>query len=227
MTHLEVNGLRICVHRWGDKRDVRALILLHSLGEDAATWERVAQELASTHQVLGIDLRGHGDSDRAAEYSLELMRDDVLGVLDHLELTEVCIVGHSLGGMVGYLMAISGDPRVTRLVLEEAPPPLPIVPPRPIPDDPGGEHGFDWKALTDLYRQRNHPDPRWWDALKNLTIPVLVIAGGPASHIDQPQLHDMAERMPNASFVTIDAGHDVHSRKPSEFITAMVDFLGR
>jgi pimeloyl-ACP methyl ester carboxylesterase len=220
-----VGGVRLGVRSWGDEHDGSQLLLLHSLGEDSGSWNSITEQLATNHRVLALDLRGHGDSDRTPKYSLELMRDDVLAVVDSLDLNDVCIIGHSLGGMVGYLVAISGHAHVTRLVLEEASPPLPLVPAREIPADPGEDFGFDWKALTDLYAQRNDPDPGWWKALGRIEIPVLVVAGGPSSHVDQAAMREMTGRIPNARLVSIDAGHSIHTRKPREFVAAVAAFL--
>lgn len=222
---IDVDGVRLGICCWGVEHDGPQLLLLHSLGEHSGSWNSIAEAFAATHRVFALDFRGHGDSDRTLRYSLELMRDDVLAVVDRLDLNDLCIVGHSLGGMVAYLAAISGHPQVTRLVLEEAPPPLPLVPARKIPADPGEDYGFDWNALTDLYAQRNDPDAGWWEALGRIEIPTLVLAGGPSSHVDQASLREMAVRIPNARFVSIDAGHSVHARQPREFVAAVAAFL--
>ena len=222
---IDLEGVRLGLRCWGDEHDDAPLLLLHSLGEESSSWEPIAEELATTHRVVALDLRGHGDSDRAPSYSLELMRDDIRAVMDRLDLRDVCIIGHSLGGMVGYLVAMSGGTRLTRLVLEEAPPPLPSIPAREPPPAPEGDPGFDWKAVADLYAQRNNPGPTWWNELEQIEIPVLVVAGGPSSHIDQPKTQEMATRMPKARYVSIDAGHDVHTRKPREFVAVIEDFL--
>lgn len=213
---MRVGGVRLGIRRWGREHDGPALLLLHSLGEHSGSWHSVAEGLSRSHHVLALDLRGHGESQTAPAYTLELLRDDVFAVIDHLGLTDVCIVGHSLGGMVAYLTAMSGDRRITRLVLEEAPPPLPLDPPREIPEDPGEDYGFDWKALTHLYAVRNRPDPQWWDKLLRVEVPVLVLAGGPSSHVDQAQLRAMTERLPNARLLSIDAGHNIHAEAPKD-----------
>ena len=51
------------------------------------------------------------------------MAEDVLGFLDECGLDDVTLVGHSMGGMVAYLVAIQQPHRVERLVVEDAPPP--------------------------------------------------------------------------------------------------------
>jgi 3-oxoadipate enol-lactonase len=181
-TALSLNGVQLHLRSWGDAERRPPLLLLHAGGETSHSWTPLAEAWAGARRVYALDFRGHGESERTPSYSLEVMRDDVVGVLDTFDLDEVWIVGHSLGGMVGYLIASMRRPELTRLVLEEAPPPLPIVPAREIPEDPGEDFGFDWNVISDLYAQRNHPDPSWWEDLKRIDIPVLVLAGGESSH---------------------------------------------
>ena len=54
----------------------------------------------------------------------------------------------------------------------------------------------------------------------------LLIAGGPASHVDQCQLTHMAALIPNCERVTILDGHLVHAIQPAEFTAAVTAFLG-
>jgi len=74
-------------------------------------------------------------------YSLALMRDDVLGVLAALDLRDVVLVGHSMGGIVAHLVAVAGSGRIGRMVVEDVPPPFPRS--RPLPSRPDGELAFD------------------------------------------------------------------------------------
>ncbi len=54
-------------------------------------------QLAQTHRVYALDLRGHGASDFPGQYSFELMRDDVIGFLDAVEVGRCVLIGHSMG----------------------------------------------------------------------------------------------------------------------------------
>jgi pimeloyl-ACP methyl ester carboxylesterase len=130
-----------------------------------------------------------------------------------------------VNGAVSYLIASQRRTEIRRIILEEAPPPLPIVPARPIPEDPGDDYGFDWRAITDLYAQRNDPDPSWWDELRRIDRPVLVLAGGQTSHVDQDELRHMVDRIPTATMKTIDAGHNIHQTRPGQFMEAVDAFL--
>jgi len=134
------DGLRLACYRGGEP-DAPPLVLLHALGEDSTSWEEVADRLAPHFSLLAVDLRGHGASDWPGSYSHELIRDDILGVLDAVGLHDVVLIGHSLGGAVAYLIAMQQPERVTRLVVEDVVPPFPHE--RPVRDRPDTPLPFD------------------------------------------------------------------------------------
>jgi pimeloyl-ACP methyl ester carboxylesterase len=155
------------------------------------------------------------------------MRSDVLGFLRTLNLEEVILIGHSLGGAVAYLVAEAEPGLFRQLVLEEPPPPLPATPPRVVPSRPSDPLPFDWRVLGAIAHQRDHPDPAWWEDLNLITARTLVIAGGTDSHLPQDQIAALAGRIPDATLVTINAGHNVHSSRPDEFLAELLPFLAR
>lgn len=199
------------------------MVLLHGLGEQGASWDEVRSAFDESFRVISIDLRGHGDSDYPGAYSIELMRDDVVGLLDELGLQRVTLVGHSMGALVAYLVAWENPSRIKRLVIEDAPPGFPRS--RPVPERPDVPVPFDWAVVPAIIEQTNTPDPTWWDRLADITAPTLLIGGGPDSHIPQDTLTEAAARIPSASVVTIPAGHHVHVGEPDEFSAAVLQFL--
>ncbi len=188
------------------------MVLLHALGEKAASWDEVALLFATRFRVVALDLRGHGTSTWPGIYSLPLMRDDVLGVLDALDLQDLVLVGHSMGGTVAYLVAQAQPGRIARLVVEDAPPPFPRE--RPVPARPAGELPFDWDVVPAIVEEVNDPSMRWWKHLPEVTAPTLLVGGGPTSHIPQDLLVDVSRAVPDCSVVTIPVGHDVHESEP-------------
>lgn len=221
-----MNGIGLTYAVAGDT-GLPPAVLLHALGEDSNAWGTVLKALTPRCRVYAVDLRGHGGSSQPGDYSLELMRSDVLAFLRTLKLEEVTLVGHSLGAAVAYLVAEAEPGRVRQLVLEEPPPPLPAIPPRVVPSKPSEPLPFDWRVLEAITQQRNHPDPAWWGDLGLITARTLVIAGGTDSHLPQDQIAALADRIPDATLVTINAGHNVHTGCPDAFLAELLPFLAR
>lgn len=219
---VKVGGVRLACHVHGAP-DAPPLVLLHALGERGGTWDAVTAEFAGFFRVITIDLRGHGESDWPGAYSFELIRDDVLGVLDELRLPKITLVGHSMGGTVAYLVAEEQPSRINRLILEDTLPPRPRN--RAVPERPEGPLPFDWAVVPAVVRQLNDPDPAWWDRLTRISAPTLLIAGGQDSHIPQDQLKEVAVRVPSCTMLTISTGHHVHATRPTEFAAAALAFL--
>lgn len=199
------------------------LVLLHGLGEEASDWDPVARELVTSWRVHAPDLRGHGASDWTGPYTVEQLTADLEAFLDALGLRRVALAGHSLGAAPAYLFAARHPERVTRLVLEEPAPPFPRGTPPPRP--PEGEVSFD-RGVTALSEEFTDPPSSWRDALSDIKVPVLLVAGGPGSHIDQDRLAEMAALIDGCELTTIEAGHLVHAARPAEFAAAVAAFLG-
>ena len=77
------------------------LVLLHGFLESSSIWDPFVKELSEKRQVITIDLPGHGKSGNLEEtHSMELMADAVSETLKHLDIKQVTLVGHSMGGYV-------------------------------------------------------------------------------------------------------------------------------
>jgi pimeloyl-ACP methyl ester carboxylesterase len=219
---IEVGGIRLACQISG-AADGQPMVLLHALGERGADWDRVRAEFDPFYRVLTIDFRGHGDSDWPRHYTYELMRDDVLGILDQLAMDDVMLVGHSLGGVVAYLIAEDHPSRVERLIVEDATPPYPTD--RAVPERPDGPLPFDWPVVPAIRGQLNDASAVWWDRLSEITAPTLLIGGGPSSHIAPAKLDEVARRVSQCTLVTIPTGHYVHAAAPAEFAATVLEFL--
>ncbi|MER7278140.1 alpha/beta hydrolase [Dactylosporangium sp. NPDC000244] len=211
-----------------------AIVLVHGGGSGRGTWDAFTGELAGW-RVVAPDLRGHGESPRCAEYTLECHADDVAGLLDELDLDAPVLVGHSLGAFAASLVAQRHPDRVARLVLEDPP-----APPRDgvraggfsrarlaVSALAGGlsRRSFDRNALMSAIHQLREPNPSWWAGLEKIQAPSLVLSGGPKSHIPPARLASVAAAIPAAELVTIPVGHRIHSTALPEFTTAVKAFL--
>jgi pimeloyl-ACP methyl ester carboxylesterase len=76
------------------------VVLVHGITESAASFDPVTALLATTHEVITLDLRGHGQSGRADTYDLAAMAGDVATVCAEAGASRPHLVGHSLGGAV-------------------------------------------------------------------------------------------------------------------------------
>jgi 3-oxoadipate enol-lactonase len=93
--------------------------MLHSLTSDSGMWaEQVPPLLAEGFSTLRIDMRGHGGSTPTkGNYTTEELALDVLSVLDSLGLDQgVHLIGLSMGGMIGQVIAASHPGRLSSLM---------------------------------------------------------------------------------------------------------------
>jgi pimeloyl-ACP methyl ester carboxylesterase len=220
---VDVGGVRLAYRAWGEA-DAPPVVLLHGIGGGGpGDWDTVAEQLADRWRVYAVDQRGHGRGERTSTYAIDLLVADVAGLLDALGLKRVAVVGHSLGGVVAYLFAARFPERVEALVVEDAGlmyPRTPVPPQRP-----EGELSFDWDAVLALRSQIDEPDPRWRDEARAITVPTLLVSGGPASYVRQETIAELAQALPHGELTVIDAGHMVHQDRPVEFTAAVRQFL--
>lgn len=112
--YAQVNGLNMYYETHGSGRP---LILLHGGLGSGEMFGPIMPTLADHHQVIAVDLQGHGrtaDIDRPIRNTL--MADDIAALIDHLGLDKPDVVGYSLGGGVALMTAVKYPQKVRRLV---------------------------------------------------------------------------------------------------------------
>jgi pimeloyl-ACP methyl ester carboxylesterase len=116
--YVEVNGVNLYVASQGAGRP---MVLLHGGLGSGEMFGPVLGLLAERHQVIAVDLQGHGrtaDIDRPLD--VRLMADDIGALIDHLGLEGPDLVGYSLGGWVALHTAARYPAKVGRLVAASA-----------------------------------------------------------------------------------------------------------
>ena len=99
------------------------LLLIHGFGASTYTWRHIAPELALTHRVIAVDLKGFGQSDKPFDghYSVFDQADLLARLIEDKDLRNLTLVGHSFGGGVALLLALEADERlkgrIAKLVL--------------------------------------------------------------------------------------------------------------
>ena len=93
------------------------LLLLNSIGTDMGSWDAALPYLTSAFRVVRMDARGHGASDAPpGDYTLALLAEDALAVLDAAGIARASVCGVSLGGMVAMTLALAAPGRVEALI---------------------------------------------------------------------------------------------------------------
>ena len=98
------------------------LLLFHGSLTSGALWRALGyvEALRGEHRLILVDARGHGRSDKPttmAAYAMERLVRDVIAVLDDCHVPEAAYLGYSMGGRVGFGLAIRAPERVRALVL--------------------------------------------------------------------------------------------------------------
>ncbi len=101
---------------WGNKAN-QPLILLHGLCGYAHYWDFFAHRLSQSHHIIAIDQRGHGDSDWMPSYYLNDFVIDLESFIAKLRLTDLVLIGHSLGGIIATIYASHHPDQIGQLVI--------------------------------------------------------------------------------------------------------------
>ena len=111
MTYAPVNGLQLYYEIRGSGRP---LVLLHGgLLTIDLSFGPLLEPLAASRQVIALELQGHGrTADTGRAMTIEALAGDVVGLLDHVGITEADLFGFSLGGLVAYAVALGVPARV-------------------------------------------------------------------------------------------------------------------
>ena len=101
MQFVQVNGVSLHHQIIGGPGNKPVIVFINSLGTDFRIWRDVIVRLAGSYPLLTYDKRGHGLSDVGqAPYSIEDHVDDLIGLLQHLKVSNAVICGLSVGGLI-------------------------------------------------------------------------------------------------------------------------------
>lgn len=109
-----INGIQINIVEEGKGP---AVILVHGLTADYHSMLPIMAWLSPDHRVIAYDCRGHGMSDKPAEYTLLDHGRDLLAIMDHYGLEQADVLGVSMGTYVTMQAAVLKPERFHRIVL--------------------------------------------------------------------------------------------------------------
>lgn len=123
MPHIDTNDVEIHYewsHGTGANRNTDPVVVLsNSLSSNLSMWNKQVEVLTDQgYRVLRYDSRGHGESGAPnIPYTIDMLTEDVIGLLDSLSLDSVHFCGLSMGGMVGQCLAARFPQRLKSLTL--------------------------------------------------------------------------------------------------------------
>ncbi len=246
------DGVSVAVRRWGVPGALPPVYLQHGFVADTRlTWVgtgTVAVLLAAGREVVGVDARGHGRSDKPhdpAAYGERRMADDLRRVADALGHDSFDLAGYSMGATVAMLVA-AADRRVRRLVvggvgaafverggaerhaalMERLAAALEAADVTEVRDPAivlfrrmADALGADRRALAAHARAVHDRDPD----LAAVTAPALVLAGDADPLAVRPEV--LAAAIPGARVAVVPGDHSTALRAPA-FAAALTGFLG-
>lgn len=107
------DGGNLCYRQEGEGK---AVILLSPLGADTSFWARQCPALTDKVQVVTLDNRGIGRSSPLPSNPTSVgMAEDVIELIDHLDLSEVALIGCALGGLIALQIALLRPERISGL----------------------------------------------------------------------------------------------------------------
>jgi epoxide hydrolase 4 len=124
--NVPTNGIRLHAVTAGPS-DGSPVILLHGFPEFWYSWRKQIHPLAEAgFRVIAPDQRGYNLSDKPegiGNYQLDILVEDILGLMDSLGIEKAAVVGHDWGAIVAWALALQYPDRLDRLVILNVPHP--------------------------------------------------------------------------------------------------------
>jgi len=121
---LNVRGTSYNVHCIGSGEP---LLLIHGFTGSISQWHTLAASLSRSHQLIMVDMLGHGDSDapqQVERYSTAEVVEDLAELLIQLRIDKVHMLGYSMGGRIALSFAMMKKELVLSLIMESSSPGL-------------------------------------------------------------------------------------------------------
>ena len=110
------DGTKVCFEKRGEGQP--ALVFVHGFSLTRKFWDDQVEYFSPKHQTVAIDLAGFGESDTTRkDWTVPAMAEDVMAVIKQLNLNQVVLIGHSMGGPVIIEVAKRIPEKVIGLVL--------------------------------------------------------------------------------------------------------------
>lgn len=226
------------------------LLVLHGHLNEATFVEPLAPTLQDRYRIIALDQRGHGESGHPDSYVHDRYVDDSAALLDHLELDQVAVLGHSLGGVVAFRLAAQQPERISTMIISDIGAVvsddiefITAWPRRTATRDEliaalgdfGPAHAYSMRHYDDGWglpfeadqlagSQRELNGDHWsdWCATDH---PTLLLRGENSPVLTAEMAAEMVARRPGTTLVELPTGHSVHFDDPSGYAKVIAEFL--
>ncbi|MEV7594681.1 alpha/beta fold hydrolase [Streptomyces sp. NPDC090085] len=228
------------------------LLALHGHFGQGADFERLAREVGPRWRVITLDQRGHGDSDRAGEYTREGYVGDAAALLEHVGLGPAVVLGHSLGGVNAYQLAAWRPDLVRAVVVEDIGAVVDgdltyarqwpgraatreaflagVGSAAPYLEGALRERADGWGTafeVEDVVESQRRLNGDHWEDWLRVSRPTLLVRGDRSGVLSAEHAREMTVRRPGVRLVELPAGHAVRMGDPEGYFAAVRSFLAR
>lgn len=235
-TTFRTNSLTFLIDKYG-RDSGPTTMFLHAGGETRDIWKPIAPSVTDAGwRVIAPDLRGHGQSEHVDAYFFDDFISDTEKIIQELADKPLVIVGGSLGGLVGLMIAGAVNSPVDGLILLD-------VPTKPSLAAANREKRKVAVGIARNLLTASHVDPkvisgtlveeivfnteRIRQAARKVNVPTLLVQGLRSAAVREAEKLAFKEDIPHGEIRTVDAGHLVAQEQPESVAATIKIFLTR
>ncbi|KAG7206973.1 hypothetical protein KM043_000864 [Ampulex compressa] len=124
-SYVKIKGVKFHYVETG-RKEKPLILLLHGFPDCWLSWREQIPRLAEYYRVVAIDLKGFGDSDKPANrrfYKIEILVEELRQFILTLGIKTCSIIGHDLGGLLGWYMVALHEDMIQKFVAISSPHP--------------------------------------------------------------------------------------------------------
>lgn len=238
---VSVNGIQMHYAVFGSGEGP-PILMIHGGLAHADIWSAQVADLMSDHKVIIADTRGHGrTTNDGSTYAYDLLADDYLALLDHLEVDAVHLVGWSDGANIGYAISTKATARLASHFAHAGNVTLDGIDPTVETNEVFGTYvgmmaedyatlsptpdGFD-AFVSDITEMWGTEKPGGMESMKSISVPTLVVQSEHDEAILMEHSELIAETIPGAELLVLeDVSHFASFQKPEAYTAAIREFI--
>jgi len=236
----KVNNINMYYEVYGNGE---TLIIIRGIGAEITSFgaPEVATKFAHNYKVISFDNRGVGRTDKPGEpYSIEMMAEDTVGLMDVLGIQRAHVLGSSMGSCIAQTIAAKYPERVNGLILHVATARLPLSMKimggimRKIP----GSRKKMVREMDVIFKQKYPPTLdsllRQGDAmskydgrrsLRLIKAPTLIVCATKDQFFGMKCSNELYKGISNSRIVEVDGGHEFAWTQPDMLVKPALEFL--